>query len=113
MLHCSNESLHFNRMKLNRTKVKTLRVDEEVDAFIKRASDITTLKETDIITLLLKAAVRAVKPHSNDEIRFPLALELTEFGNKLATRKNAPEKARKIKGKDMGPEGFEPTTNRL
>lgn len=98
-------------MKQNKSNLKTLRVDPEVDEFLQRACEITSLKQIDIISLMLKAAVKAVAPHSKEEIRFPLTLQLTEFGNKLATRKNAPEKARKIKEKDMGPEGFEPTTN--
>lgn len=100
-------------MKHKRSETKTLRIDRETADLVDQISEMSMMRVTDVMALMLKAAGDAIRPHVQDEIRFPLAFELAKFGNKLAMKNEAAKKGRKIKDKEMGPGGFEPTTKKI
>lgn len=100
--------MDFNDEK--RPLATTLRVRKDEKEWIERISEATRLKQVEVVTLIVKAGLEALKDQWNNQITLPLRFELVDVGKNLSNGKRAQKRSRKNGLSEVPVEGFEPPT---
>lgn len=88
---------------------RNLRLFESDDEALMRLRDMTLMKDTDILTLIVHAGMQAIKPHFKKRLQVPFEFALLdEDGNTMATEEITAQNGRKIKHsrRDSNPQGL-------
>lgn len=85
--------------KKNRAQaVKHLRLYEEDDVTLAKLRDLTLMKDTDILNLVIHAGMKAIRPHAKKRLQVPFEFALLdEDGNTMATDEKDAKKGRNIR----------------